>query len=227
MKIASIILARGGSKGIPKKNLIDFCGEPLLYWTIKQCLDGGIYSSDVYVSSDSQDILDFAKSKNVDTIIRTEEVSQDTSSSEDSWIYSIKELYKRGLNYDWIIAPQVTSPLRNFTDISNAIKFLKGTDYDCFFSAVPSDDICVWNNSKGYLDSANYNWRDRKRRQDNDKHYIENGSFYIFKPENLLQYKNRFHGNIGIIEMDSWKLFEIDSLVDLKICSLIMENFIL
>lgn len=227
MKITSIILARGGSKGIPKKNLINFCGKPLIYWTIKQCLDGGIDSNDVYVSSDDEDILSFAKSLDVNTIVRTPEVSQDISSSEESWIYSINELSKRGLNYDWIIAPQVTSPLRDSVDIKNAIGLIKSDTHDCFFSAVPSEDICVWNNSKGYLDSANYDWKNRKRRQDNSRQYVENGSFYIFKPKNLLQHENRFHGNIGVIEMDQWKLFEIDSLVDLKICSLIMENFIL
>ena len=60
MKIVAIILARGGSKGIPKKNIINFCGKPLIAWTIEQCLNGGI--EDVFVSSDSKEILSISKS---------------------------------------------------------------------------------------------------------------------------------------------------------------------
>ena len=60
MKIVAIILARGNSQGIPKKNLVDFCGKPLLYWSIKQAKDVKVIS-DIWVSSDSDEILEFSK----------------------------------------------------------------------------------------------------------------------------------------------------------------------
>ncbi len=60
--------------------------------------------------------------------------------------------------------------------------------------------------------SINYDYKNRLRRQEAPKQYIENGSFYLFKPETLRQYNNRFGGKIGIVEMEFWKMFEIDSM---------------
>ena len=73
----------------------------------------------------------------------------------------------------------------------------------------------------------NYDWRNRKRRQDLPKQYIENGSFYLFRPEVLRANKNRFGKKIGIIEMEFWKMFEIDSMEDLRMCAALMKEFIL
>jgi len=227
MKTAAIILARGGSKGVPKKNIIDFCGKPLLSWTIEQCLDSGIDSSNVFVSSDSQEILDVGEEYGVGSILRTQEVSGDGATSEISWIYSIDYLKSKGLEYVWIFAPQVTSPIRESSDITNALSMAKSGEYDSLFSAQKTDQCSLWKKSKDGLDSIGYDWRNRKRRQDNDIQYIENGSFYMFKPDSIKEFNNRMYGNIGIIEMDEWKSFEIDSIDDLKLCSLVMREYIL
>jgi N-acylneuraminate cytidylyltransferase len=77
------------------------------------------------------------------------------------------------------------------------------------------------------MDSVNYDWRNRKRRQDIPKQYIENGSFYLFKPEVLKQNNNRFGEKIGVVEMEFWKMFEIDSMDDLRMCSALMKEFII
>jgi len=74
---------------------------------------------------------------------------------------------------------------------------------------------------------VNYDWRNRKRRQDIPKQYIENGSFYLFKPEVLKQNNNRFGKKIGVVEMEFWKMFEIDSMDDLRMCSALMKEFII
>ena len=73
----------------------------------------------------------------------------------------------------------------------------------------------------------NYDWKNRKRRQEIEKQYIENGAFYIFQPNSILFHKNRFEGNIGCIEMDSWKIFEIDDYEDIKICKILMQHMII
>ena len=77
------------------------------------------------------------------------------------------------------------------------------------------------------LESINYDWKNRKRRQDFSKQHIENGSFYLFRPEILREYNNRIGGRIGIVEMDFWKMFEIDSLNDLRMCSALMKEFLI
>ena len=227
MKTAAIILARGGSKGVPKKNIIDFCGKPLLSWTIEQCLDSGIDSSNVFVSSDSQEILDVGEEYGVGSILRTQEVSGDGATSEISWIYSIDYLKSKGLEYDWIFAPQVTSPIREATDISNGMLMAKSGRYDSLFSAQKTDQCSLWKKTKDGLESIGYDWRNRKRRQDNDIQYIENGSFYMFKPDLMKENNNRMYGNIGVVEMEEWKSFEIDSMDDLRMCSLVMREYLL
>ena len=228
MKTAAIILARGGSKGVPKKNIIDFCGKPLLSWTIEQCLDSGIDHSNIFVSSDSQEILNIGQEYGVGSILRTKEVSDDGATSEISWIYSIDYLKSiMGLEYDWIFAPQVTSPIRESSDIIKGLSMAESGDYDSLFSAQKTDQCSLWKRDRNGLNSIGYDWKNRKRRQDNDIQYIENGSFYMFRPNSIKKYNNRMHGNIGIVEMDEWKSFEIDSIEDLKLCSLVMREYLL
>ena len=227
MKVASIILARGGSKGVPNKNKRDFCGKPLISWTIEQCIDGRIDKDDIFVSSDSHDILEIGHEYGVGSILRTPEVSDDGATSELSWIYSIDYLRKLGFDYDWIFAPQVTSPMREPSDIENGLLMAESGEYDSLFAATKTDQCSLWKRGKDGLESIGYDYKNRKRRQDNDIQYIENGSFYMFKPDSIKKFNNRMYGNIGIVEMDQWKSFEIDSIEDFKLCSLVMREYML
>tara|TARA_R110000822_G_scaffold12213_11_gene44413 strand:- start:3630 stop:4337 length:708 start_codon:yes stop_codon:yes gene_type:complete len=227
MKFASIILARGGSQGVPNKNKLDFCGKPLVSWTIEQCIESGIDKDNIFVSSDSQSILEIGKEYGVGSILRTPEVSGNNATSELSWIYSINYLKKRGFNYDWIFAPQVTSPIRESSDIKNGLRMAESGEYDSLFSAHQTDQCPLWKRNKDQLESIGYDYKNRKRRQDNDIQYIENGSFYIFKPDSIEQFNNRMYGNIGVVKMDRWKSFDIDSIDDFKLCSLIMREYLL
>ena len=227
MNIVAIILARGGSKGVPKKNIIDFCGKPLISWTIDNCIKGGANS--VWVSSDSDEILEISSESGASKIKRPVDISGDFATSESAWLHAIDHIeLLEGQKIDWVLAPQVTSPLREATDISKAISIAKENIYDSFFSCSVAEDLFFWQkdvNEK--LESVNYDWKNRKRRQDIPKQYIENGSFYLFKPEVLRDTNNRFGSNIGLVEMEFWKMFEIDSYEDLKMCSALMREFII
>ena len=85
MNIVAIILARGGSKGLPNKNILDFCGKPLIAWTIENCINGG--ASSVWVSSDSEKILEISKKYGANIIERPNEISGDLASSESAWLH--------------------------------------------------------------------------------------------------------------------------------------------
>jgi CMP-N,N'-diacetyllegionaminic acid synthase len=225
MKTVAIILARGGSKGIPQKNIIDFFGKPLLAWTIKHCMDGGIDS--VYVSSDSDKILEVGEEYGAASIKRPESISGDTATSESGWLHALGVIEEKSTNLDWILAPQVTSPLRSIDDIRNGLEIAKSGEFDSLFSCSIAEDLFFWEDIVGKLDSVNYDWRNRKRRQEIPKQYIENGSFYLFRPEVLRENNNRFGGRIGVVEMEFWKMFEIDSMDDLRMCSALMKEFLL
>jgi len=226
MNVVAIILARGGSKGVPKKNIIDFCGKPLISWTIDNCFKGGANS--VWVSSDSDEILEISTEYGANKIKRPDDIAGDFATSESAWLHAINYIEQSEEKIDWVVAPQVTSPLREGLDISKGITLAKENIHDSFFSCSVAEDLFFWQKNKGgNLDSINYDWRNRKRRQDIPKQYIENGSFYIFKPQVLRNTNNRFGSNIGIVEMEFWKMFEIDSFDDLKMCSALMREFII
>jgi N-acylneuraminate cytidylyltransferase len=227
INIVAIILARGGSKGIPGKNKIDFCGRPLICWTIEQ-LKGTKMVNSIWVSSDSENILAISKDCGAKTIHRPAEISGDSATSESGWLHALEYIENKVGIVDIVVAPQVTSPLRDSADIECAIRDFKAQNCDSLFSCSMANDLYFWvKNSDGVLYSANYDYKNRKRRQDIQEQYIENGSFYLFKPEILRKYGNRFGGNIGATEMEYWKMFEIDSMEDFKMCEVLMKAFLL
>lgn len=226
LNLHCVILARGGSKKIPGKNITNFLGKPLIAWTIDQCRNSKNVT-DVWVSSDDKDILKVAKEYGAKTIIRPSNISDDLATSESAWLHAINYLNSLGIQIDALLAPQVTSPLRESLDIDNAVKkFIKG-NYDSIFSASLADDLFFWECSRDRLNSINYDYKNRKRRQDLNKQIVENGSFYIFKPEILKKNNNRLGGKIGYSSMDFWKMFEIDDYEDLRMCSALMNEFLI
>lgn len=224
MQVVAIILARGGSKGLPRKNILPFCGKPLLAWSIEQCRAGGL--DQIFLSSDSNEVLNIGKQFGATGILRPKEISGDTSSSESGWLHGLDAVEELLGEVDWVFAPQVTSPLRDSSDVRLSIELAKTGKYDSIFSCNVLEDFFVWQEFKGVMKSLNYDWRSRPRRQDTDIRYLENGSFYLFKPQILRFYQNRLGGRIGGFQMSSWKMFEIDSLIDFQKCELLMKEIL-
>ena len=225
-KTIALILARGGSKGIPNKNIKNFCGLPLIAWSILQAKNvKGV--NDVWLSSDDKKILSIAKKFGAKIIPRPKKLSSSTSSSDDGYLHAISFIEKNFYIPDIIIALQATSPIRESKDIELALKKFKMEKYDSLFSSCRAEDLLLWKKSKNNLKSINYNFQKRPRRQDFKDNFIENGSFYIFTPNLIRKFQNRLGGKIGTYIMASWKLFELDEPSDYKFCELIMKNYIL
>ena len=196
---------------------------PLIAWTIEHCSQGG--ADQVYVSSDSDEILEVGLRYGALPIERPLAIAGDTASSESGWLHALNVIEEKEGTVDWVLAPQVTSPLRAINDIRKGIQTARSGNYDSLFSCSVTEDLFFWEQQSEGLESVNYDWRNRKRRQDVPKQYIENGSFYLFKPEVLRANNNRFGGKIGIVEMEFWKMFEIDSEEDLRMCAALMREF--
>lgn len=222
--VVAIILARGGSKGIPGKNIIDLCGKPLIVWTIGQLQQSrGINS--IWVSSDSEKILSVSETFGAEIIHRPAEISGDAATSESGWLHSLGYIEKKVGCVDLIVAPQVTSPLREPEDIERGLRDFQEQKCDSMFSC-SMKDLFFWGKMPdGKLRSVNYDYRNRKRRQDISQQYIENGSFYLFRPEVLRKFNNRFGGKIGVTKMEFWKMFQIDEPSDIKLCQVIMRGY--
>jgi CMP-N,N'-diacetyllegionaminic acid synthase len=224
-KIIAIIPARGGSKGIPKKNIIDFCGKPLLAWTIEDALKSK-YIHKVFVSTDDKEIADVGEKYGAQIIWRPAEFASDIASSESVLKHAISTIGIDQISY--VVFLQVTAPLRETSDIDLGIETIKKEHSDSLFSGAYVGDFYIWKRGlDGVLSSINYDSVNRMRRQDFEaaygKHYVENGSFYIFKPENILKYNNRLYGKISISFMDLWKSFEIDDFHGLEFCRTLFQ----
>jgi CMP-N,N'-diacetyllegionaminic acid synthase len=221
MKTVAIIPARGGSKGIPGKNIMDFCGKPLIAWSILQAKNTPEIDN-VYVSSDSSDILRIASNYGAETIVRPLDIAGDTASSESAIEHALSAItYPVGL----IIMLQATSPLRKPDDLSKAIKQFYQEGWDSAFSGAVLDDFLIWEkNQHDCFISINYDYLNRGRRQERQPQYVENGSFYLFKPE-ILRQGNRLGGKIGVFLMDFWQSFEIDTPDDIRLMEVLFQTF--
>ncbi|HIE72711.1 MAG TPA: acylneuraminate cytidylyltransferase family protein [Flavobacteriales bacterium] len=225
MRVVSIIIARGGSKGVPKKNIMNFCGKPLIAWTILQSI-ASKKVLEVWVSSDSEEILEISRQYGAKTILRPDDISGDGASSESAWMHAIEYIEKiKGPGIDFILAPQVTSPLRSSKDFTNGINEFVNGKFDSLFSSTEIEDFFIWKYKDNILNPTNYDYKNRKPRQKINKTYLENGSFFIFDVEKFKINNNRFFGKIGHYTMDKHKMFQIDNLEDVKLCETVMRGY--
>jgi CMP-N,N'-diacetyllegionaminic acid synthase len=217
-KIIAIIPARGGSRGIPMKNIVNFLKKPLLAWSIEDAKNSKLIDN-VYVSTDNKAIAEVSEKYGAKIIWRPKEISGDLSPSEEALKHAVNEIYKKNpQKIDYVVFLQATSPLRDAKDINNAIEKIISEDADSLFSGAEIGDFYIWKEKKNRLKSLNYDYKNRKRKQDFGEQFVENGSIYIFKPEVLFKYNNRLGGKIIISKMEFWKSFQIDSWDDLKFC---------
>ncbi len=213
--VYAIIPARGGSKGIPRKNLIDFCGKPLLAWSIIQAKT---WSDRVFVTSDDQEILEVSGQFDAESIKRPDELSTDTASSEDALLHAQDTWKQEGGLPELVVFLQATSPLRTPDDIGNAVRSLKDQKADSLFAMAVLDDFCVWEKCNGKLQGLTYDPLNRGCRQNRPPLFLENGSIYVYKPEVLETHRNRLGGRIGMYEMPYWQSYEIDSMEQIEVC---------
>lgn len=223
-KCVAIIPARAGSKGIINKNIIEFCGKPLIGWTIEQakrtqCID------EVYVSTDGESIASIAEQFAAKVIWRPEELASDTASSEEALIHAVDSIEKVS-KIEKVVFLQATSPIRRNEDIDKAMSVFDEGNYDSLFSMSVLEDYCIWKEMKGKIDSWSYDYRKRGRRQEREKLFLENGSIYIFTPEILRENHNRLGGRIGMYEMPFELSYEIDSMEDIATCEYFMKKYI-
>jgi N-acylneuraminate cytidylyltransferase len=127
---------------------------------------------------------------------------------------------------DWVLAPQVTSPIRSPEDISEAIQMVESDQYDSIFSVVPVTDFFMWKKQDtGQINSINYDYHNRNLRQNISTTYLENGSFYLFRPSVIRENNNRLGGRIGMFVMTRYKMFQIDNKEEFKLCEVIMKGY--
>ena len=222
--VVAIIPARGGSKGIPGKNLTLVCGAPLLAWSIMQAREAQSVDS-VWVSSDSDDILAVAREYGANPVRRPNSLSGDSATSESAWLHTLGEIERTGVVVDLVVGMQATSPIRATSDLDQAIHKVRQEKLDSLLTVTEVEDYFNWRLGTHGPESVNYDYRSRKRRQLIEKNYLENGSFYIFRPSILKNLNNRLGGAIGMHVMERHKMFQIDNPEDIALCEAIMQGY--
>ena len=213
MALNILIPARGGSKRIPKKNLVDVNGKPLLYYTINTCRK---ITENIWVSTDDDDIRDFAESMNVNVIDRPERLATDESKTED-----VVEHFLEEIDTDLFCVVQPTSPLLSFTSILEGIDKLVSPLYGV--EQVKSYDsvISVCKDVNYYWDidgkPINFELGNRKRTQEHTPWFRENGAFYLTYKNNFLENKILQNGKVGFVEMHTEDSIDIDDEHELEL----------
>ncbi|MGY3074697.1 CMP-N,N'-diacetyllegionaminic acid synthase [Bradyrhizobium sp. LM6.10] len=223
-KTLAVIAARGGSKGIPHKNLLDLCGKPLIAWTVEQARAArGV--DVVAVSSDSDNILAAAEAAGAVGVRRPEDISGDLASSESAWLHALDATDERMGRFERVVALQATSPIRESSDIENALAIFDRDHLDSLLSVCEVEDYFNWRIGQEGPEPINYDYRNRRMRQQIEKRYLENGSFYVLVPSLLREQSNRLGGKIGFHVMERHKMFQIDRPEDVKLCAAIMRSY--
>ncbi len=215
MNIAFIPL-RGGSKGIPNKNIRKIAGKPLCAWALEAALDAKVFSR-VVVSTDSQHIAGVVAqiSDRIDIINRPPHLATDTAPTEGAMLHAASIL-----DFDVITTIQATSPLTRAQDFELAMKKYFDGGYDSMLTAV-RDRGFFWTLQKR---PVNYNPTKRPMRQDHDGWYRENGAFYVTSRVILESAGCRIGGRVGIYEMSPETRVEIDDMNDWIIVERLLET---
>lgn len=217
--IVSVIPARGGSKAIPKKNVVPFLGDPLITYTIEQSRHSDLVG-ETYVSTDDGHIAQVSSDKGAVVIDRPPELAMDTSSTEEALLHALEVMPEKP---EIVVLLQCTSPLRRENDIDNTIRLVSEGRYDSALSCC-TDHSFYWKQDEETAEPINYDPADRQRRQELDRWYQENGSIYVTSRDILEEEHCRLGGDIGIHEMPREMSFEIDTPEDLRIVENIGRN---
>lgn len=218
-----IIPARGGSKGIPRKNIKLLHGKPLIYYSIdiaRELTD----DCNICVSTDDDEIIKIVEDYNLKVpFVRPKELATDTATTDNVLLHAIQYYESLGRTFSAIVLLQPTSPLRSVINIKNALK-VYSDDIDMVTSVKKSTSAAVLceENSDGFLEMTLN--KQIARRQDVKQYYEYNGSVYIINPRSLKEKGMKKFSKIKKIVMDDISSIDIDTPFDWIIAETILEK---
>ena len=224
-----IILARGGSKGLPGKNVKPLCGKPLINWSIDQGLQCS-FVNDLIVSTDCQDIASVAIKAGAEVpFLRPKALALDTSSSIDAIIHAIDYLDDFGRTYDYVLLLEPTSPLRQVKDLEESFNLITKQEFESLVSVSEAtthhpnfmftinDNHCIVPYSNGQSCNG-------LRRQDLQPCYFLDGSIYLSSIKSLKHNGGFYHSSTYAYVLSKWKSLEIDDLDDFLMVEALMKH---
>ena len=216
--VLCVIPARGGSKGVPRKNLRDVAGKPLIVWTVEQALH--VPELDVLVSTDDEEIAAVARAAGARVPwLRPAELAQDTTPTEPVVRHAVDAVTEERGRPDVVMLLQATSPVRREDTLGRAVQQFRDTGVDSMVGVVPQAPF-IWQATDP--PTAAYDVAARPRRQDLTTitmRYRETGSLYVTRTEVYEQHDNRLGGRIGLFVMEEDEGIDIDTELDLALAA--------
>lgn len=225
-KILAIIPARGGSKRLPKKNLLPLDGTPLIGWSIKEAKRSK-YIDTLIVSTDSTEIQEVARAFGAETpFLRPSELAADETRSIDVVTHALKFYGEK--TYDCVILLQPTSPLRDVEDIDSAIEYFFEKDATSVIGVCEAEHSPLWSNTLDE-DRSMDNFLDQKynnsRSQDLPIYYRINGAFYMSETDSVLNNETFFvTHDIYAYVMSQEHSVDIDTFIDFTTAEAILKQ---
>ena len=222
MNIIAIIPVRGGSKGLPRKNVLHFNSVPLVVHSIDFAKECSLVNT-VYVSTNDDEIASISSNSGAAIIQRPLELSGDSATTESAIEHVLSTLTVKP---DIIILLQATSPFRPKNSLKVALDKFIQNDFDSLLSISPTHRF-FWSVDENDNINAKYDYLNRPRRQDLERkniRFVENGSLYIFTYDHFTSMKNRLGGKIGYIEFNEKYSHEIDTELDFNFLEAMVKN---
>ena len=229
MKFLVVIPARGGSKGIPRKNIRPFDGKPLIYYTI-DVARAIVSDEDICVSTDDNEIIQMVENYGLHVPFkRPEELATDTAGTYEVLLHALDFYEKRGIYYDALILLQNTSPFRTVEHVKNALK-LYTPNVDMVVSVKECASNPYYNiyeeDDEGYLHVCKGDGN-IFRRQDAPKVYEYNGAIYILNVKTLkVTHMHKMQKRVKYV-MDERSSFDLDTMTDWMIAEMIKKEWAL
>ena len=223
----AVIPARGGSKGVPHKNIRDLDGKPLIAYTIEAAIKSKVFDK-IVVSTDSSEIAEIAQRYGAEVpFIRPKDLSGDFSSSDDVVLHAIDYLKRKGKEFEYVCKLQPTSPLRNETHIMEAYRLLKDSNSNFVVSVCECEHSPLWTeilDEKRSLDGFINEYVKGACRQKLPKYYRLNGAIYMGRTEAFEDNKSFFGKNGTAFIMNQEESIDIDNYFDFEIAKLLIER---
>ena len=205
----AIIPARGGSKGVPGKNLRRVGGMPLVERAVRAASAASGVDL-VVVSTDDAEIATVAEAAGARVVTRPAELSGDTASSESALVHALDALESDGIDVGVVVFVQATSPFLPSEGIAEAVAHIAEGRFDSVFSAHETYGFLWRRDADGQAVAINHDAAHRPRRQDREPHYLETGAFYAFSAAGFRRFQHRFFGLVGIVKVPERTAIEID-----------------
>lgn len=225
----ALIPARGGSKGLPGKNIKNLCGKPLIAHTIGAALNASEIDR-VVVTTDSEEIAEIAKQYGAEVpFLRPEELAGDTSSAVDVYLHAVDFLQKEsGQEIQKFMVLLPTAPLRGSENIEQALKEFYEKKAETLISMKEAETPISWYygmNEEGRVKNLGFDGQNAvKNRQVNNVYYIPNGAIYILDTRLLREKRTYYSDNTVAYLMSQEESVDIDCALDFKIAELLLSQ---